>query len=100
MAAPITFDIRGGGGFWAIEFDFSDSSAFNMHGEQFAMVVQAIALQKGLIVMGMTGGANIEGTKGDHIMLSPAYNITKEEVEKIVDILVEAVEEVLQENRV
>lgn len=83
-----------------MEFDFTDISAFDMQGESFAMVVQARALQKGLIVMGMTGGANIEGTKGDHIMLSPAYNITREEIEKIVDILVESVEEVLQEKRV
>ena len=61
------------------------------------MLVQARALQNGLIVMGMVGGANLEGTKGDHIILAPAYNITKQEIEKIVDIFVKSVEEILSE---
>jgi adenosylmethionine-8-amino-7-oxononanoate aminotransferase len=61
------------------------------------MLVQARALQNGLIVMGFVGGANLEGTKGDHIILSPAYNVTKEEIEKIVDIFVSSTEEVLRE---
>ena len=50
------------------------------------------------IIMGFTGGANIEGTKGNHNMLSPAYNVTKEEVEKIVDVFVKSIEEVLAAN--
>ena len=61
------------------------------------MLVQAQSLQNGLIVMGMVGGANLEGTKGDHIILAPAYNVTKEEIEKIVEIFVESVEEILRE---
>ena len=64
------------------------------------MLVQARALDNGLIVMGMTGGANLQGTKGDHIILSPAYNITKEQIEKIVDIFSQSVEEVLKEHNV
>lgn len=61
------------------------------------MLVQARALDNGLIVMGMTGGANLQGTKGDHIIFAPAYNITTEEVEKIADIFSQSVEEVLKE---
>ena len=64
------------------------------------MLVQARALKNGLIVMGMVGGANLEGTKGDHIILAPAYNVTKEEIEKIVDIFVKSVEEILSESGV
>ena len=71
-----------------------------MKGRQFAMLVQARALKNGLIVMGMVGGANLEGTKGDHIILAPAYNVTKEEIEKIVDIFVKSVEEILSESGV
>ena len=48
--------------------------------------------------MGMAGTASIDGSKGDVILLSPAYNVTKEQVEKIVDGFVETVEEVLQEH--
>jgi adenosylmethionine-8-amino-7-oxononanoate aminotransferase len=103
LALPYTFDVRGGGGFWGVEFDFTIDNNNNngiivdFKGESFAMLVQARALQNGLIVIGMVGGANLEGTKGDHIILAPAYNVTKEEIEKIVDIFVNSVEEILRE---
>ena len=101
LALPYTFDVRGGGGFWAVEFDFSSDKNnkffVDFKGQSFAMLVQARALENGLIVMGMVGGANLEGTKGDHIILAPAYNVTKEEIEKIVDIFVNSVEEILRE---
>ncbi|KAL4245223.1 class-III pyridoxal-phosphate-dependent aminotransferase family protein [Abortiporus biennis] len=98
LAAPFTFDVRGGGAWWGVEFDFDgpEGKRVDFKGGQFAMIVQARAFEKGLIIMGFTGGSNLEGTKGNHIMLSPAYNVTKEEVEKIVDILVDSVEEVLK----
>jgi len=99
LASPYTFDIRGGGGFWAVEFDFSDKTV-DFKGDSFAMLVQARALRNGLIVMGMVGGANLEGTKGDHIILAPAYNVTKGEIEKIVDIFVNSTEEILRESSV
>lgn len=47
--------------------------------------------------MGFSGGGNLEGNKGDHIVIAPAYNITKEQVETIVDVLARSVEEVLKE---
>jgi len=100
LAAPYTFDIRGGGLFWGVEFDFESPEArkVDMKGKAFAMEVQARALENNMVIMGFTGGASIEGNKGNHVMLSPAYNITKEEVEKIVDVLVQSIEQVLQEN--
>lgn len=91
------FDIRGGGGFWAVEFELGTAS---FKGGSFAMLVQARALDNGLIVMGMTGGANLQGTKGDHVILSPAYNVTTEEIEKIADIFSQSVEEILKEYNV
>ena len=100
LALPYTFDVRGGGGFWAVEFDFSGDHMVDFKGQSFAMLVQARALQNGLIVMGMVGGANLEGTKGDHIIFAPAYNVTKEEIEKIVDVFVFSVEEILSESGV
>ncbi|THV00752.1 PLP-dependent transferase [Dendrothele bispora CBS 962.96] len=99
LAAPYTFDIRGGGLLCGIEFDFdSPARKVDLKGKAFAMEVQARALENNLIIMGMVGGANLEGNKGDHLLLSPAYNITKEEVEKLVDILVGSIEQVLKEN--
>jgi adenosylmethionine-8-amino-7-oxononanoate aminotransferase len=97
LAQPIVFDVRGGGSFWAVEFDLNcpEGQQLDFKGQRLAMVVQARCLEKGLIVMGMTGGANIEGTEGDHIIFSPAYNIEIEEVERIVEIFVDSLEQVL-----
>lgn len=93
-AQPFVFDVRGGGSFWAVEFD---SRRLDPKGEQLAMVVQARCLARGLIVMGMTGGANMKGTEGDLIIFAPAYNIKREEVERVVEIFVSSLEQVLGE---
>jgi E3 ubiquitin-protein ligase TRIP12 len=101
LALPFVFDVRGGGSFWAVEFDLTgpEGRRVDLKGKRLAMVVQARCLEKGLIVMGMTGGANIEGTEGDHIIFSPAYNITFSEVDKIVEIFVDSLEQVLKESK-
>ena len=102
LTAPYTYDIRGAGCWWGIEFDFDDPAVakVDMKGNSFAIAVQQRALDNGLIVMGMAGTASVDGTKGDAILLSPAYNITKEQVEEIVDVLVKTVEEVIKEHLV
>lgn len=101
LAAPFTFDIRGGGLWYGIEFDFTSPEATRLKFKQpFAMAVQTRCFDHGLMIMGFTGGSNVEGTEGDHCLLSPAYNVTKEQVEKIVDIFVQSVEEVLKESTV
>ena len=41
-------------------------------------------------------GRNGQGVEADEIIFAPAYNITRE-VEKVVNIFVESVEEVLRE---
>ncbi|KAJ3505938.1 hypothetical protein NMY22_g17408 [Coprinellus aureogranulatus] len=99
LAAPFTFDIRGAGGFWGVEFDLDrpEAASLNLKGERFGLAVQAKALQNGLVVMGFSGGGDLDGNKGDHIVIAPAYNITKEQVETIVDLLVKSVEEVLKD---
>ncbi|KAJ7773328.1 pyridoxal phosphate-dependent transferase [Mycena metata] len=97
-SAPFTFDIRGGGGFWGVEFDFNcpEAASLDLKGQSFAMLVQAHALEHGLVIMAMTGTANVEGTKGDVILLAPAYNITAEQTEKIVEMFGNSVDAVLQ----
>ncbi|KAG9223868.1 hypothetical protein CCMSSC00406_0007730 [Pleurotus cornucopiae] len=99
LAAPFTFDIRGAGGFWGVEFDFEvpEGEKIDFKGGQFGILAQARALKNGLVIMGFGGGSNLEATKGDHLILAPAYNVTKEEIEKIVDIFVRSVEEVISE---
>lgn len=97
LAAPYTFDIRGGGGFWGIEFDFTEAAHMDFKGHPFAMRVQTRAFENGLVIMSFTGGSDLEGTRGDHCLLSPAYNVTKEEIEKIAALFIQSVEEVLRE---
>ncbi|KAF8623231.1 hypothetical protein AX15_006465 [Amanita polypyramis BW_CC] len=99
LTAPLTFDIRGGGGFWAVEFDVDvpEAAQLDLKGDRFAILVQARALKNGLVVMGMPGGATLEGTKGEHIIFAPAYNVTKEQIEAIVSIFVQSVEEIIRE---
>ena len=101
-AAPFVFDIRGGGGFWTVEFDFSDAGEgavprVNFGGGQFAMLVQARCMREGLVIMGMVGNADVQGSKGDMCLLAPAYNIRREEVDRILELFVGSVEAVLGE---
>ncbi|KAJ7019924.1 pyridoxal phosphate-dependent transferase [Mycena alexandri] len=101
-SAPFTFDIRGGGGFWGIEFDFDcpEAASLDFKGQKFAMLVQAHALEHGLVIMAMTGIANLEGTEGDVILLAPAYNITAEQTEKIVEMFGNSVDAVLHAHNI
>ncbi|KAK7685829.1 hypothetical protein QCA50_011175 [Cerrena zonata] len=98
--APFVFDIRGSGAWWGIEFDFDTPSPekpqFDLKGKTFGDLIQTKCMDNGLVIMGFHGGANVEGTRGDHAMFSPAYNVTKELIEKIVDIFVESAEDVVK----
>ena len=98
LAKPYVFDIRGGGGFWGVEFDFSspESTKLDFKGGQFSMLLQAKCLENGLVIMGFTGGSNLEGTKGNHCIIAPAYNATREEIQKILDIFVDSIESILK----
>jgi len=85
LAQPFVFDVRSGGSFWATEFDSTGPKGrrLDLKGQRLAMVLQARWLEKGLIVMGMTGGSNIKRTEGDLICLRLGYNVTRKEVERI-----------------
>ncbi|KAF8264513.1 PLP-dependent transferase [Lactarius quietus] len=99
LAKPFTFDIRGGGSFWAVEFDFTgpEGKREDFKGQLFARLVQVRCFEKGLVV-GASSGGNAQGVEGDEVIFAPAYNTTREEVEKVVDIFVESVEDVLREH--
>ncbi|KAG9010314.1 hypothetical protein FRB94_010664 [Tulasnella sp. JGI-2019a] len=97
-AAPYIFDIRGQGGFWGIEFDIPPEKDFTQNfklKKRFGAMLQAKTMEKGLICMAVDGGK--DGTNGSHAMLAPPYNVTKEQVEEIVDLFVESVEELVTE---
>jgi hypothetical protein len=61
-----------------------------------SLLVQARALKNGIVIMGFSRaqGLNREGTKAeDHIALAPAFNVTKDDIEMMIDILIQSVEE-------
>jgi E3 ubiquitin-protein ligase TRIP12 len=94
--APYVFDIRGGGLFWAIEFSETEELVRKHYGgKRFGGLVQARCMEEGLVIIGMSGGANLEGNKGDFVLLSPAYNVSDEEIREMVDRLVLVLEQVV-----
>ncbi|KAH8116548.1 PLP-dependent transferase [Phellopilus nigrolimitatus] len=100
-ALPFVFDVRGNGCFWGVEFDFSGSeaAAYDFKGKRFGPLLQAQCFENCLIILGMSGGANLEGTEGEHAIFAPPYNITDAEIEKVVDLFVKSVDEVLSDAR-
>lgn len=86
--------------FWGIEFDFESQEAkrYDLKDKIFALLVQERCFSNGLVIMAFGGCANLEGTRGDHCLLSPAYTVTTEELDKIVDTFVRSVGEVLAEH--
>jgi hypothetical protein len=51
------------------------------------------AFDRGLLIY--PGGGTIDGRSGDHILLAPPYNVTDDELERIVDLLAETVDAVI-----
>jgi adenosylmethionine-8-amino-7-oxononanoate aminotransferase len=100
LARLFTLDLRGGGSFWIVEFGFTrlGGERIDLKGQLFAGLIKTRSLEKGLIVCTSRSGGNAQGIQEDEIIFAPAYNITREEVEKVVDIFVESVEDVLREH--
>jgi adenosylmethionine-8-amino-7-oxononanoate aminotransferase len=88
---PHVGDIRGRGFFQGIELveDRETKEPFSPDLKMFFRVSKE-ALAGGLICY-PTGG-NIDGIKGDQIIIAPAYNATREELDEIVDLLAPAVD--------
>lgn len=90
---PYVGDIRGRGLFLGIEFvvDRRTKEPFdpnlNMAGK-----LKAAAMSEGLICYPMQG--TIDGSRGDHVLLAPAYIITKAQVDELVEKLARAIERV------
>ena len=82
-------DIRGSGLFWGIEFvrDRETKESFEPKMEM-GYRVQRQAFEKGVAIY--PGAATVDGVKGDHVLLAPPYNVTEEELDRVVDVVKEA----------
>jgi len=80
------FDVRGKGLFIGVEFEVPHDMS-----PRFAARVKDKCFQNGLLTLAVIGGT--DATKGDAIMLAPAYIITPEQSSELVEIFVRSVKE-------
>ncbi|KAL2006883.1 hypothetical protein VTN00DRAFT_9551 [Thermoascus crustaceus] len=92
---PNVGDIRGKGLFWGIEFVKVKETK-----EPFdpklgvASRLQETALKPEYSISLYPGTGTVDGTRGDHVLLAPPYNSTKEEIEFIASTTARVVEDV------
>ena len=88
---PSVGDIRGRGLFQAIELvsDRSTKQCFEPQQKVYERIRTA-ALDHGLMVYPSPGCA--DGTRGDHVLLAPPYNVSADEIDLIVEKLAQAVD--------
>lgn len=82
----IVFEVRGQGLFLAVDFDVPTSLT-----PRFGNRIKDKCLDNGLLTLGGVG--TVDGTAGDCLILAPAYTITKEEVDKMINIISKSVRE-------
>ncbi len=92
---PYVGDVRGRGLFIGVEFVANKKSKESLDPSlKFYSVLKQICFQNGLMIYPSSG--TIDGIRGDHAMLSPAYTIDKSIADKIVDRFVSSVNESLE----
>jgi E3 ubiquitin-protein ligase TRIP12 len=80
----------------AVEFELEGAPPLTLAGQRLAMLIQARCMENGLVIMGFTNGADLAGSRGEHVVLAPPYNVTPPQVDAIVDRLVASIEDVLR----
>ena len=83
---PHVGNIRGRGLFWGIEFvaDKHSATPFPVS-RHVAMEISELGLHEKYSLAVYPGSGTVDGVNGDHIILSPPYNVTRAEVESMVD---------------
>ncbi|KAL1979524.1 hypothetical protein VTN96DRAFT_5667 [Rasamsonia emersonii] len=92
---PNVGDIRGRGLFWGIEFvkDKKTKEPFDPKLGVSARV-QNTALEPAYGISLYAGAGTVDGVRGDHILIAPPYNTTKEEIELIASLTQRVIEDV------
>ncbi|KAL4752431.1 hypothetical protein BDW72DRAFT_67802 [Aspergillus terricola var. indicus] len=88
-------DIRGKGLFWGVEFvkDKATKEPFSPE-TALAFKIQETGMKPEFGISLYAGTGTVNGTRGDHIILAPAYNVRKEEIDIIVDTTAKVLAEV------
>jgi len=95
---PEVGDVRGRGYFIGIELvtDPETRAPFPAESQLHARI-GAAAFERGLIIYPCTG--NVDGIRGDTLIVAPPYNATEAELAELVDLLVPAVETAVRQAR-
>lgn len=88
---PHVGDIRGRGLLRAIEI-VADRDSLEPFGAGLGVSSRIGAKAKALGLLVYPGAGTIDGQRGDHILLAPAYSIESAEIEQIADLLTAAVD--------
>lgn len=90
-------DIRGMGLFWGIEFvkDKESMEAFEQN-LNIAKRIHETGLSKKWSMSFYPGQGTVDGMRGDHIIIAPAYNVTSRDVELIVNTIEGVIKEVFE----
>ncbi|KAK4550463.1 hypothetical protein LTR36_000042 [Oleoguttula mirabilis] len=84
---PAVGDIRGKGLFWAIEFVSNKATKEPFEStEAVAMGVHELGMQDPYNISIYPGTGTVDGRRGDHVILAPAYNINEIDVRHVVDV--------------
>ncbi|QNP96439.1 Putative aminotransferase [Yarrowia lipolytica] len=94
---PYVGDVRGRGLFWDVEFvaDKATKEVFPAS-MNLAGIMHVRCIENGAHFL--KGKGTIDSVLGDHMMVSPAYTVTRVEIDRMIDVLANTLAEVLAEN--
>ncbi|RAL16995.1 aminotransferase, class III [Aspergillus homomorphus CBS 101889] len=98
---PYVGEVRGRGLFWGIEFvkDRTTKEPFPLE-TGVAGLIQETGMDPRFAISLYAGNGTVDGVRGDHVLLAPPYNVTKEEVDLIVRKAGEVIEAVFERLKV
>ncbi|KAH8602417.1 pyridoxal phosphate-dependent transferase [Bisporella sp. PMI_857] len=94
---PNVGDIRGRGLFWGLEFvkDKATKEPFEPK-LQVAQMIHELGISSPYNMTIYPGTGTVDGDKGDHVLIAPAFIVTEADIDRVVKTLTEVVTQVFQ----
>ena len=93
---PIVGDIRGKGLMIGLEFVKDQKTKEPYEASvKVRSLMMLNALEEGLVIY--PGGGSVDGVRGDHILIAPPISITREEIDKLYEMLKAAVQKTMKD---